>query len=108
MASHVGFWKIIQPFARKSAAAPLEAAQVATLLADAAHSETQLLRDTASARACCSAAANSFPTLATLLRTTTARRFGAASDAMIASKAITTINSINVNPREICFKSEPW
>jgi hypothetical protein len=34
------------------------------------------------------------------------RRSGAASDAMIASKAMTTSTSTNVNPRERCFKSD--
>jgi hypothetical protein len=65
-----------------SARQQFAAAQVVALLAEAAHRETQPLRDTA-------------------------RGLGAASDAMIAGKASTISNSINVNLRERCFKSEP-
>ena len=90
----------------ESMVAVVVAVQVVALLADATQSDTQLLRDTASARACCSAVANSLPRLATLLRTMALRRSGAASDAMIASKAMTTSTSTNVNPRERCFKSD--
>src|SRR5882762_4411339 len=74
-------------------------AHVVLLLAFATQSDTQLFRDTASARAWVSAVVSSLLMDATLLRTMNALRFGAAMAPITTRMAMTTSDSISVNPR---------